>query len=51
MERLFIASPVIVILGIIIGIRWNKWQIITDDHSLKNFLRHELTEVKAFFRD
>ena len=41
----------LLIIAIIVAIRYNKWQLKTKDHSLKNFYRHEVTEIKAFFKD
>ena len=41
----------IILLALVLALRYNKWQLITGEHSVKNFFRHELTEVKAFFKD
>lgn len=30
--------------------RYTKWQRITGDSSLKEFFRHEITEIKGLFK-
>lgn len=31
--------------------RYTKWQRVTGDGNLKEYFRHELTEIKNFFKN